>query len=296
MKKNILLFSVLALLIIACENESSRIEPTSNELKTKVKKYYGGYTGTDTNYLTDSLTEFYENKLLVKRENWYYATPNEYLSYTSYFEYDSNDLLKVRKVYDNNKNILRILVNYEYDSNSNIIKVKSVRENFPSYNLDSINRTTVYEYKGDTIKKIFINNIDNTSTITAYLTENNLITKSKILTEHPTSYFYDGDNNLIKSVNNNEDNLLSNENIYSYGESKLPIIKNRFGTLRNHFLTAGINHDLATKYLTRIEYVHPHRGTNYNDYLYTFDDNDRLISVKTKGSFLAYTTIDYDYY
>jgi hypothetical protein len=300
MKKTFFLLTLISLL--SCNNDDDDDDIYfSNELKKRVLliESYDPYV---TSFVSDSIIEYYEDRLIVRRD--YFAKQDKesgYVPYFNDFEYDMNNLLiKVNYYNDDDLSEKSSTLKYSYNGDNSIRKIEFQKTSPSNLSEGLYSFTYDYEYKSDTIKLLLFSSRNNqiSNAEITYVVKGNLDTVFSV--ESNTMYLFNEQNDLYKTkyLGKASDQYFSYETNIRYGDNRQTLITNFFGTKLNAFIAYNPiifnSFELSDSY-TEEYYYKGDRADNFRIFNYTFDENNRLSEVKTSGSFAANQTIQYFY-
>ena len=297
MKKLLFLFSLL--LFFSCERMEMNI---SNDLKSRVL-LISSYDPVVTSFVSDSIVEYYENKKIVEREYyWRQNLDDDFIGVFRTYEYNESNLLsKIR--FFNDKDFLDeyATLEYRYDTQGAIQKI-AYDKFAASIVSDNLSRTSNnFEYEADTIKRISVDHLDNDA-ITG--TKNYIVygdMDSIFLLDRFTYVFNDQKDLILVNCTGMECDDTDTKSFREYGDPREPLIDNILGSKLNLFIVGDpiryFNFEISDYFQTQSYFIYPNiqRNGESRVYNYIFDENDRLIEMRTTGSYAANDVIYYYY-
>lgn len=282
-----LFYIVLVIISLSCSSDADIENNVSNNLKNRLLllKSYGQYDF----YVSDSIFEHYENRLIIKEEH--FIKPWEdgpFYPYISVFEYNQNNLLDKEKLYVDldTKEIIQTNT-YYYNSDLSIEKVEYQRSK-PSNLINNLfHYSYYYEYNSDTVKKYKINHLngENKENEVIYVVKGDLDSIINITSNY--LYLFDKQNDLykVKYLGDSLDVWSWQTDTY-YGNEREPLIENFIGSKLNQFLMPDpiryYDFELTNKYRESI-FIHTHRTNEFIKYNYLFNAENYLPSEVSKG-------------
>ncbi|MFY0630727.1 MAG: hypothetical protein JXR05_10120 [Flavobacteriaceae bacterium] len=299
MKKIILFLSLISL--ISCHKSDLQFA-VSNDLQKRVI-IIEGYDPYVTSYVSDSIIEYYQNKMILRKESYLKLNINApYISTFSTYEYNANNyLVKIKNYNDIGLSDHYATSDYLYNESNKIAQVVFNRFSPSNFSNTLINNSTRFEYISDTIKTYSINHLNNdmSTNLKQYVVYGNL---DSIQADNKWMYIFDNQNHLdkINCVGNDCDTYYNQQ--YSYESNREPLINNMYGNDLNLFLLRQSTKyywlETAKKYTSQILYIYPtpDRNGEVRQFNYIFDENNRLIEMNTTGgTFAANDFIRYYY-
>ena len=302
MKKTIFFLNLI--LFISCnknnDNIDDNIKVVSNELKKRVL-LLESWDPSVTSYVSDSIIEFYENKIIIRKDHYLKSNKDAlYIGRFDTYEYNTNNyLIKVNHYNDINLNENYATSNYYYD-HGNIKNRNYNRYNPSNFSNTLVNYTTHFEYTLDTINRYDINHLNNNAVENS---EKHIVYGGldSINTDNRWMYIFDNLKDINKTSCLGNDCNESYNTEYTYKNIREPLIDNIFGNDLNTFLIRVpfkyYYLEISRKQMTKISWIYPtnDRNGNTREYNYSFDEDNRLIEMYTGGTFAANDIIRYYY-
>lgn len=273
--KKIFLFFIITLLV-SCRKDDEMI--ISNELQKRVVIY-------GTSEFADSTVQYCENKLIMREDFFYKSFSPTANTYTT-FEYNEQNLL-IKKNYHRDSLLKEQFGSstYYYNSDNSIDKVVYHKYKPSNLSANLFHNTTSYEYIGNTVKRYFIDHLQNDRKKLEY---KGIIKKDSIIIES-TLYLFDNDSDLyqVNFLGDPSDALFGYETTYKYLGKREPLLLNCTGTLNSVFLQDPMEQyafELSSKYFDEF-FAKSTRSGNFQKFSYTFDKNNRVIEAKSTSSY-----------
>lgn len=294
MKK--ILLTALVILLIACDTSDPEIPVSSRQLKKRMallKSY-----GLNDFFVSDSIIETYSNNVISRSDIYVRQYGQPYKAIFVSYEFDQNQILIKRNFYtDRDMTNLYSTVSYSYNDDQSIKSI--VSEKFKASNLsDNLYHVTdSFEYKGDTVKTFRINHKDNNRKIEkpTYVIYGNLDSIKSV--EVTYMYRFDEDSDLYQREYLGEpQDVWSWQTDIDYGNERIPVLHNFFGTKLNLFLVPEPIPYLAlelTSKFREFEFIHTHRTNENIIYNYMVDADQRPIEFVRSGTYYPGDAIKY---
>ena len=254
-----------------------------------------------TTFVSDSIIEYYENRLIVRKDHYYKLAINApFTALFQTYQYDrQNNLLKQIKSYnDFSLSDFYAISDYYYNEDNNITKISYDKFNPSNISSQLNNITTHFEYEENNIEKYSIDHLDNDSRedLKSYVVYGNI---DSVKVDDKWMYIFDNQND-ISNINCVNDCLEYANSKYTYKTTRESIITNSYGNDLNTFLLGSPvkynGMEVARKYMDEVSSFYPNiqRNGNYKKFNYVFDEDNRLIEVFTTGSSVTNDIIKYD--
>lgn len=282
MKK--IIFFLIPVLFISCTNDDN--EFVSNELKKRVV-LLERHDPSVGSYIADSIIESYKNKMIIGQEHYFKLNiDSTYKSRFETYEYNTKDyLIKISHYNDVNLNENYAITNFNYENGN--IKSRIYNRFSPSnFSNTLVHSTTHFEYDIDTINKydIIHSNNDALESSEEFIVYGSL---DSIRKNNRRMYVFNNLNDINETYCWGSDCDNDADSQLTYRNEREPLIKNIFGNELNMFLIRSpFKHyyiETSKKWMTRAQSFFPRieRNGRVVNYIYSFDENNRLVEFYT---------------
>ena len=257
--------------------------------------------GTYGSFVSDSIIEYYENKLIVRADLYRrWSEEGAYKQLYLTYNYNKDKLLTQRNLFtDSNLTNLYSTITYWYNKDMEIQKINSDKFKVSNISDKLYNWTMFYEYKSDTIKVYKVDHLDNDkrSEGATFKIKGSLDSIINLASNY--LYIYDNQNDITKTEYLGDSlDVWSWQQDYTYGNEKQPVMNNFFGNRINLILIPEpipyYTMELSNKYLESV-FIHTHRTNNIISYEYLTDANLRPLELRREGTFYRGDVIKYFY-
>lgn len=295
-----IIFCLIALLYFSCSDTSEVL--TSNNLTKRVLLLESYDQSLQSgSYVSDSIVEYYENKLIFRRDHFYRRYNDPFIGFYRTYIYDQNNVLLTIDGYNDTAVSEHYLsVNYSYNNDNNIQEIHSRKFMASNFSDNLYDITKYYEYDSDTIRTYSIDHLDSDTRedLKTYIVYGSL---DSINEDNKWNYVFDNQIDLeeINCIGDDCDTYYNKE--YRYEDNREALISNMFGNDLNSFLLSSsfkyYNIELAKKYMDTILDIYPtnERNGNARKFNYRFDADNRLTEIRTSGSYATSDIIRYYY-